>query len=63
MSASMALEDVNVLTCDDGEQLPLKIGPRGSKDTVDFLKSWIVENKEWLDQKLLEHGNNDCVIN
>ena len=55
-----ALEAVNVLTRDDGEQLPLKIGPRGDKDTVDFLKRWIAENKEWLDQKLLEHGKHFC---
>lgn len=36
--------------------LPLKIGPKDGNTSTEYLKKWIAVNKEWLDQKLLEHG-------
>ena len=36
--------------------LPLTIRPEGDRNSVDDLKQWIFDHKEWLDEKLLEHG-------
>ena len=41
---------------EDGEPLPLIVRPKDGKDSFEFLKSWVAENKEWIDRKLLEHG-------
>ena len=41
---------------EDGETLPLVVRPKGGKDSFEFLKSWVAENKEWIDRKLLDHG-------
>ena len=41
--------------------LPLKIHPKGENNSVEFLKRWIADNQEWLDQKLLEHGKR-CLV-
>ena len=49
-------EDVFAGIREDGELLPLIVRPKGGKDSFDFLKSWVAENKEWIDRKLLDHG-------
>lgn len=36
--------------------LPLTIRPESDRNSVDDLKQWIFDHKEWLDEKLLEHG-------
>ena len=41
---------------EDGEPLPLIVRPKDGKDSFEFLRSWVAENKEWIDRKLLEHG-------
>jgi len=41
---------------EDGEPLPLIVKPKDGNDSLAFLKSWVAENGEWIDQKLLEHG-------
>ena len=38
------------------DALPLKISPRDGNTSLQFLKEWMAANKDWLDQKLLEHG-------
>ena len=54
--AALSSDDVNVLSSDSEGPLPLKIWPKGDNNSVEFLKQWIADNKAWLDQKLLEHG-------
>ena len=41
---------------EDGEPTPLFVQPKDGNNSLEFLKSWTSENREWLDQKLLEHG-------
>ena len=41
---------------EDGEPLPLIVRPKDGKNSFEFLRSWVAENKEWIDRKLLEHG-------
>lgn len=36
--------------------LPLKIQSKDGNTSIHFLKEWMRANKDWLDQKLLEHG-------
>lgn len=36
--------------------LPLIIRPRRGQESAEHLKSWVAENKEWLKNKLLQHG-------
>ncbi len=55
--ANLDLEAVSVLSDVTEGPLLLKIRAKGSKDSVQFLKAWVATNKDWLDQKLLEHGN------
>ena len=52
----MADESVCAGIREDGESLPLIVRPKDGNDSLMFLKSWVAENKEWLDHKLLEHG-------
>ena len=52
----MADESVCAGIREDGESLPLIVRPKDGNDSLIFLKSWVAENKEWLDHKLLEHG-------
>lgn len=49
---------VKVLSGEEGgeKSLPLIIQALEGKDSVDFLKGWMLENKTWLDAKMLEHG-------
>ena len=49
---------VGVKACirEDGETLPLIIRPDDGNNSVAFLKNWIAENKLWLEEKLLTHG-------
>ncbi len=42
---------------EDGESAPLFVRPRDGNDSLDFLMTWIGNNKEWIDGKLLEHGS------
>ena len=41
---------------EDGQTLPLMIRPEEGNSSVEFLKSWVAENRLWLDDKLLTHG-------
>ncbi len=41
---------------EDGESAPLFVRPKDGNDSLDFLMTWIGNNKEWIDGKLLEHG-------
>ena len=53
----MAAEDsVCVSIREDGESVPLFVRPKDGNSSVEFLKEWAQANKDWLDQKLLEHG-------
>lgn len=36
--------------------LPLTIHATEGKESVDYLKGWIAQNKSWLEAKMLEHG-------
>ena len=36
--------------------LPFRINPKNGNNSVAFLKQWISENKELLDNILLQHG-------
>ena len=36
--------------------LPFRINPKNSNNSVAFLKQWISESKELLDNILLQHG-------
>ena len=48
---------VKVEQGEEGEKtLPLIIRAVEGKDSVDYLKGWMLENKAWLDAKMLEHG-------
>lgn len=45
----------------EGEALPLVVRPATTRnESSEFLRSWVSKNKEWLDQKLLQHGKNNC---
>ncbi len=55
--ATLDLEAVNVLSDSPEGPLPLKIRAKGDNNSVVFLKEWVATNKDWLDQKLLEHGS------
>ena len=50
------LEGVCVKIREDGESLPLFIEPKGDKDSVEYLKRWVGENKKWLKEKIVQHG-------
>ena len=39
--------------------LPLIIKPRQEKESVEYLKSWIASNRDWLKAKLLQHGKDN----
>ena len=54
--ASETPDGVVVCIREDRETLPLMIRPKGGKNSVEFLKSWIADNQLWLDEKMLEHG-------
>lgn len=58
MASDGCRDPAGVVVCirEDGQTLPLMIRPEGGNNSVDFLKSWIAENKQWLNDKLLEHG-------
>ncbi|XP_064385200.1 dapdiamide synthesis protein DdaC-like isoform X1 [Halichondria panicea] len=51
----MALTSIAAVTVST-DALPLKISPRDGNTSLQFLKEWMAANKDWLDQKLLEHG-------
>ena len=51
----MALTSIAAVTVST-DTLPLKISPRDGNTSLQFLKEWMAANKDWLDQKLLEHG-------
>ena len=44
---------------EDGETLPLMIRPVEGNNSPEFLRNWIAKNKQWLDGKLLEHGEQE----
>ena len=64
--ATLDLGAVSVLSDSSEGPLPLKIRAKGDNNSVGFLKDWVATNKDWLDQKLLEHGNSpshfSCII-
>ena len=60
LCAAMALTPEDVALPNE-DVLPLKIHPKGENNSVEFLKRWITDNQEWLDQKLLEHGKH-CLV-
>ena len=39
----------------DGETLPLIIRPKANTSAA-FLREWVRENKEFIERKMLEHG-------
>lgn len=49
-------DSVCVSVREDGESVPLFVRPKDGNSSVEFLKQWAQTNKDWLDQKLLEHG-------
>ena len=51
----MALADLQVTMGEVGS-LPFRINPKNGNNSVAFLKQWISENKELLDNILLQHG-------
>ncbi len=55
----MALTTVTAVTIST-DVLPLKISPKDGNTSLQFLKKWMAANKDWLDQKLLEHGIDHC---
>lgn len=64
MAESKSPAGVAVFIREDGETLPLMVRPEGGNSSVEFLKSWIADNKQWLHQKMLEHGNiSACILN
>lgn len=54
----MSLQQVDYGIREDGEPLPLFVRPKDD-NSKQFLQRWLDNNKEWLEQKLLEHGT--CV--
>ena len=52
---ALSIADVNV----SNDVLPLKIRPKNDDTSIHFLKEWMAANKNWLDQKLLEHGKSN----
>ena len=61
-SASMNPDGVAIYIREDGETLPLMIRPIEENNSPEFLRNWIVKNKQWLDGKLLEHGTRTHLI-
>lgn len=51
----MSLDQVTYGTREDGESLPLFVRPTEDKSR-EFLERWLSNNKEWVEEKLLEHG-------
>ena len=58
MASEECSNPAGVVVCvrEDGQTLPLMIRPEQGNTSVNFLKTWIAENKQWLDEKLLEYG-------
>lgn len=52
------MEDVEGVSVDNGQAVPLVIHAVEEKDSVDYLKKWVTKNRSWLDAKMLEHGEN-----
>ena len=53
----MAVLGVSFVTNPDGDTLPLVIKPKNvESSSVDYLKQWINENQETLDEQLLKYG-------
>ena len=49
--------DVCVVSKDGPESLPLIVRPKDGNSSVEFIKRWVSDNKDWIDEKLLEHGD------
>ena len=47
--------DVDVGIREDGETLPLIIRPKANTSAA-FLRVWISQNREFIERKMLEHG-------
>ena len=53
----MTVLGVSFVTNPDGDTLPLVIKPKNVESSnVDYLKQWINENQETLDEQLLTYG-------
>ena len=59
----MAVEGVCTNIRDDGETLPLFVIPKEGNNSVSFLKEWVKNNKSWLKQKLIDHGEFYSFVN
>ena len=56
----MSAGDVCVVSEDGPESLPLIVRPKDGNSSVEFIKRWVSDNKDWIDEKLLEHGS--CML-
>ena len=52
----MTPEGVTVLGGERGDGLPLIINAQGDNTSVEFLVNWVANNKTWLDDMMLKHG-------
>lgn len=55
-TATVATDFVNIGYIKDGQTLPLVITPGTDDRSVESLTKWINENKEWVNDKIIEHG-------
>ena len=52
----MTPEGVTVLGGERGDGLPLIINAQVDNASVEFLVNWVANNKTWLDDMMLKHG-------
>jgi hypothetical protein len=56
MSRSRSLGSPEGVEIVGAEALPLIIRAVDGKDSVEYLRGWITANRNWLEEKMVEHG-------